>query len=151
MSYFFCILMDKLGGNKEMNNFRNKMYRFMYGRYGTDALHQFLMFFTLLGLLINTFFIRNGILTFGLWILIIFSSFRMYSRNIMKRRKENDMFLQLTKPIRKRVSLYKKQRHDPQNKYFLCPSCKQIVRVPKHRGKITITCPTCRYQFNKRS
>ncbi|MFV0395460.1 MAG: BRcat domain-containing protein [Coprobacillaceae bacterium] len=134
-----------------MNNFKNSLYRFMYGRYGSDALNNFLMIFTLISLLLNTFFIRNSIVTTILWVLIIFYMFRMYSKNIMQRRKENEMFLQLTRPIRKRFSLFQKQRNDSQNKYFLCPSCQQIVRVPKGRGAITITCPSCKNKFDKKS
>ena len=36
-------------------------------------------------------------------------------------------------------------------RYFSCPHCRQQVRVPKGRGKISITCPKCGTQFIKKS
>lgn len=134
-----------------MNNFKRRLYEFMYGRYGSDALNIFLIIFVMVSLLINSFFIRNYPITIALWLCLILYCFRMYSRNIIKRRKENEVFLKITKPLRKRYSLMKKQKQDPQNKYVLCPSCQQIIRVPKNRGKITITCPTCQKRFDKKT
>lgn len=134
-----------------MNNFKYKLYQFMSGRYGRDALNSFLMIFVIIGLLLNAFLIHSNPLSIGLWLLIILYTWRMYSKNISKRRQENEAFLKITKPIRKRISLLKKQQSDKNNKYFLCPTCQQIIRVPKGRGKITITCPTCKNHFDKKS
>ncbi len=41
-------------------------------------------------------------------------------------------------------------KQDSMHKHFSCPCCKQIVRVPKGRGKIVITCPSCQNEFEKR-
>ena len=57
----------------------------------------------------------------------------------------------MIQPIKKRFNVIKKNHQDKEHKYYLCPSCKQIVRVPKGRGKITITCPTCKNRFDKKS
>ena len=35
--------------------------------------------------------------------------------------------------------------------YFRCPQCGQQLRVPRGRGKISITCPKCGHQFIKKS
>ena len=45
----------------------------------------------------------------------------------------------------------KKNIKDREYKYFVCPGCGQICRVPKKRGKITITCPRCHASFDRRS
>lgn len=134
-----------------MNNFKYKLYQFMSGRYGSDQLSMFLIVFTLILLVINMFFIQSGILGWLIWILLIWNVFRTYSRNITKRNQENQTFLKITSPIRKQYSRLKKQSQDKSHKYFVCPSCKQLVRVPKGKGKITITCPSCSHKFDKRS
>ena len=95
-----------------MQNFKHKLYRFMYGRYGMDKLNTFLLYFITISLFINLFFIRNYFISIALWICFIVYFFRIYSRNITRRRKENEIFLKMSKPIRKRYSLLKKQRQD---------------------------------------
>ena len=42
-----------------------------------------------------------------------------------------------------------KQRKDYH--YYRCPQCGQQLRVPRGRGKISITCPKCGHQFIKKS
>jgi uncharacterized paraquat-inducible protein A len=36
-------------------------------------------------------------------------------------------------------------------KIFRCPHCKQKVRVPRGRGKISIHCPKCNTEFIRKS
>ncbi len=54
-------------------------------------------------------------------------------------------------PIMKRVSVIKKSSKDKDHKYYICPTCKQIVRVPKGKGRIDIRCPRCSTVFEKRT
>ena len=82
---------------------------------------------------------------------LLYYLFRTYSRNIYRRRQENERFLSLIHPIKRRYNLIKNNQQDKEHKYFLCPSCKQMVRVPRGRGKITITCPECKHKFDKKS
>ena len=35
------------------------------------------------------------------------------------------------------------------HKFYRCPKCKTWLRVPKGRGKITITCVKCANKFDK--
>ena len=147
-----------------MNKFQNALYRFMSGRYGSDQLNNFLLIFALILLILNLFVIRNPYLATIIWIILIINIFRTYSRNIYKRRAENDKFLSLIQPVKKRINIIKSNKNDkihhpphPQglddkmHKYFLCPNCKQTVRVPRGRGQITITCPKCKQKFDKKS
>lgn len=134
-----------------MDNFKYKLYRFMQGRYGNDSLSIFLLVFSIILLVLNIFVMQNEILSWLIWILLIWNVFRTYSRNITKRNKENEAFLKVTAPFRKQYSRAKKQSQDKSHKYFVCPSCKQIVRVPRGKGKITITCPSCSFKFDKKS
>ena len=36
-------------------------------------------------------------------------------------------------------------------RYFKCPHCRQSIRVPRGRGRISITCPKCGTSFIKKS
>lgn len=134
-----------------MNKFQNALYRFMMGRYGSDQFNMFLLILAIVLMILNLFFIRNTFLSTIVWLILIYSLFRTYSRNIYKRKVENDKYLSLIQPIQKRINIIKKNREDHEHKYFLCPECKQTVRVPKGRGKITITCPKCNHKFDKKS
>lgn len=90
-----------------MNKFQNALYRFMSGRYGSDQLNNFLLIFALILLILNLFVIRNPYLATIIWIILIINIFRTYSRNIYKRRAENDKFLSLIQPVKKELILLK--------------------------------------------
>lgn len=134
-----------------MNKFQNAVYQFMLGRYGSDQFNVFLVILAIVLMILNLFFIRNSFLSAIVWLILIYSLYRIYSRNIYRRRAENDKYLSLIQPIQKRISMIKKNREDHEHKYFLCPECKQTVRVPRGHGKITITCPKCSHKFDKKS
>lgn len=134
-----------------MNKFQNALSRFMAGRYGSDQFNIFLLVLAVVLMILNLFFIRNSFVSTVVWLLLIYNLFRTYSRNIYKRREENEKYLALLQPLKKRINIIKKNHQDKEHKYFLCPNCKQMVRVPRGRGKITITCPKCKHQFDKRS
>ena len=40
---------------------------------------------------------------------------------------------------------------DRRNRYFLCPRCRQTVRVPRGKGRILITCPKCKEKFQRKT
>ena len=129
---------------------KEKIYAFMQGRYGNDTLNNVGMvgclIFLILGMLT-----RNSILTFigyVLWALVIY---RMFSRQINKRYQENQKFMQVIAPITRAKTLHQKRKQDPTHKYYRCPSCHQIVRLPKGHGKVVVTCPKCKTQFEKRT
>jgi len=127
-----------------------KFYRFMQGRYGNDQLNNCLIITGVVSAIINMFF-RSYILTIVSYLFMFLYLFRFFSRNVIKRREENKKFNQFFRPITKRSSVIRKNWSDKNNKYFICPSCKQTVRVPKGKGSLTITCPTCRTKFDKRT
>lgn len=129
---------------------REKFQRFMMGRYGNDNLNNALIWGALI-IFILQMFLRNSILMILGYLLWGFAIYRMFSRKVYQRNNENVLFLQKTKPIRHRFSCIVKGFQDKQNRYFVCPSCAQIVRVPKGRGKIEITCPNCHQRFDKKS
>lgn len=117
--------------------------RFMTGRYGTDKLNMYILGAGVIVCLL-TMFIPVALVDLGLSIvsygLMIWALFRTFSRNTYKRYQENRRFL-----------LFLDRLKDRQHKYFSCPKCRQPVRVPKGKGKISITCPKCREKFVRKS
>ncbi len=135
---------------KLLQNFKYSLYRFMVGRYGTDNLNQFLIYLALGLIVINLFFNQYWI-SILVQICLILNIFRTFSKKINNRRKENQFFMTKTKKIRHIFSSKAKESKDKDSKYFVCPNCSQIVRVPKGRGHIEINCPNCRKTFDRRS
>lgn len=135
-------------------NWKNKMAQFMYGRYGVDQLSKFMLITTLVLCVVSMFLPRSigsPISTLVL-VLIIYTYFRMFSRNIYKRAAENEKYLKLTSKWRKKINTEKKIAG--QRKYYgfyKCPGCGQKIRVPKGRGKIQIRCPKCNEKFIRKS
>lgn len=130
---------------------REKLMRFMYGRYGIDSLGKFLLGAGIVFFLLSGFF-DLGIFYLLAWAVLIYSYFRMFSRNIYKRAAENQAYLKHTAKIRsfwwtqKNLFRQRKTHH-----IYKCPSCSQKIRVPKGKGKIEIRCPKCQTTFIKRS
>lgn len=124
--------------------------RFMSGRYGYDQFGRFLSIAALVFLILGLFL--WGIFYFIGLALIIYSYFRMFSRNIQKRYAENQWYLNRTAGIRSWSGHVRARFAQRKNyRYFHCPSCKQAIRVPKGRGRISITCPKCQTQFIRKS
>jgi len=112
--------------------------RFMYGRYGADQLGTALMVLGLVLCFLGAFL--WDLLSVFAWAVLIYYSFRVFSKNIPRRRQENAWFLRVTAPLR-----------DRQHRYFRCPGCRQSVRVPRGKGRIAIKCPKCGTRFEKKS
>ena len=122
-----------------MSGFR----RFMQGRYGNDKLNR-LLIWVALGVSLSQLFIphqptRLALMTVS-YILLGIAIFRMFSRNTYKRYQENRKYLRFWERLR-----------DRDRKYFDCPRCRQPVRVPRGKGKISITCPRCREKFIRKT
>ena len=116
---------------------------FMAGRYGTDRLNMAILGAGLAASLLSVISPVSGLnmilflLSYGL---MIWAIFRTLSRKTYKRYEENRRFLQFWTRLK-----------DRQHRYFDCPKCRQMVRVPRGKGKIAITCPRCREKFVKKT
>ena len=87
---------------------RDKFNKFMQGRYGVDAFARFTMGVALVAIILSIFFrsgSRMGALldTVGLLILL-YTYYRMLSRDIQKRYQENEKYLAATAKIRQRFN-----------------------------------------------
>lgn len=135
---------------------KEKLMKFMYGRYGNDELNQFLFKLVFIGLVISLLSGRTsflGDLFYYLALIIVaFIYFRMFSKNFNKRYAEKNAYFNFSNKIK--LYLDKQGKKAQQKKsyaFFKCPSCKQKVRVPKGKGKISIHCPKCNVDFIKKS
>ena len=81
----------------------------------------------------------NGVM----WILFVILFFRMFSKNLYKRRAENQKWVNWLWRIKSNQDGAKARHADKEHKYFTCKNCKTICRVPAGKGKIIITCPKC--------
>ncbi len=137
---------------------KEKIIRFMqgrYGAYGADAFTKFLLAAGLIVIFVSSVFRWKGVSLFCYalgWALVIYCYFRLFSKNVTKRYTENQAFLSRTSTIR---GFFQKQRSLWQQRrvyhIYKCPGCKQKIRIPKGKGKIEIRCPKCNTTFIKKS
>lgn len=134
-----------------MNRFKDKMARFMYGRYGMDQLSRNLSLICLV-LLIVTMFVRNNVIYMIALVGIVYTYFRVFSRNISRRSEENEKYLKFHYKLVGKLNKIKFRITDSKtHRIFRCPSCSQKIRVPRGKGKISIKCPKCRIEFIKKT
>ena len=123
----------------------------MTGRYGPDQLG---ITMTVTSLVI---YLLYGILSFTplmfvSYVLLLLAVFRMMSRNIQRRRAENDRFIRHWWPVKTKINRFKTELSQRKtHKFFKCPSCRNNLRVPKGKGTLQITCPKCGERFIKKS
>lgn len=126
---------------------KNRLNKFMYGRYGNDNYNRFLLAASAVLLLAG---VLSGLslLVSVAFAVIVLVYIRMLSKNIVRRSEENRKYLSykyrlfaFLKGIKERFV----QRKD--YKFFRCPSCHVTLRVPRGRGKIKIVCRKCGYSF----
>lgn len=132
-----------------LDNVRRRFQTMMIGRYGTDELSRTLLWTGIFIMFISCIPVIRFLYPFS-WIFIIYAYFRTFSKNIVKRSRERDNFLRATSKFRSKFSLYKRIWKDRKtHNYYKCPKCKAMIRVPKGKGRIAITCTKCRNEIIK--
>lgn len=129
---------------------KEKLYRFMQGRYGNDQLNRFLMVLVLVCFVFSLFGLK---MLYMLGIaLLVYAYFRMFSKNIYKRSQENSVYLKYEYKVRQWFATLKRDMNQRKTHHiYRCPSCRQKIRIPKGKGKIEIRCPKCGQTFIKKS
>ena len=116
-----------------LQRLRASMLRFMTGRNGVDQLGWFLLILSVVIRIIGFRLLAD--------IFLVLTLCRTFSRNIPKRYAENQKFTQFFARIKGRKNY----------RYFKCPGCKTQVKVPKGKGTVRITCPSCKEKFVKKT
>lgn len=122
----------------------------MYGRYGNDQLNVALLVLYL-ALYVIYIITHIEILYWISFVVIVFALFRLLSRNPARRRAENARFLKVAGPAIQWFRLRRTIHRDKEHCYFKCPNCGQQLRVPRGKGKITVTCRSCGATFEEKS
>ena len=140
---------------------KERLRKFMEGRYGADELNRFLTLcgwvllligFVLSGIDSKVALIAGSVLVTLSWALLIYSLFRTFSKRTQERASENYKYFVCKNKVLGWFRRGKARWQDRKtHRYFRCPQCRATVRVPKGKGKIRITCPKCRHQFVKKS
>ena len=129
----------------------NWLKRFMTGRYGADQLSWVILvvyfFISIMARIFNNRILDVlGIVALGIVV------YRMFSKNISARYQENTKFLNKWNSIKRKVNNRIQRIKDLKDyKYYKCSNCKQVLRVPRGNGKISITCPKCKTVMIKKS
>lgn len=132
-----------------LNDLNRRFQRWMIGRYGTDELSRFLNYLGLVFLILSFFKPLRNLYVIA-WIAIIYSYYRCFSKNIIRRSKERDIYMRYSGKVASWIQLRKRIfKERSTHRYFRCPKCRTMIRVPKGKGKIVITCTRCRNEIIK--
>ena len=130
---------------------RNSFARFMSGRYGADQLGMTMLWTALILSIIGSFS-KLGILTILADVLLVVMFVRMLSKDRYKRAHENQLYLQKTEKLRRGATeRINRIRNSKKYRYFKCPKCKKLLRIPRGVGSVTITCKDCGTKFDKKA
>lgn len=127
-----------------MDKIRLKMQNFMNGRNGYDEIGKDISGFSII-LYIISLFLKSQILYGISMIGILYSIFRIFSKNLYTRRSENQQYIKRKYRFRSRLEMKKEYR------IFKCKDCERRIRVPRGKGKVEITCPVCGRKIIRRT
>ena len=134
---------------------RERIARVMAGRNGNDQLNRLLLLADVILLLLASLLNRTGLggLLYALvLVLLVLTYFRMFSRDLYRRRSENERYLRLKQRLLSRLRVLKERwKQRKEYKFFTCPSCKSVMRVPRGKGKIRVVCHKCGNTFMGKS
>jgi hypothetical protein len=125
--------------------FIDRFRKFMCGRYGIDELYSFLFYLYIILCVINLFLKSTIILTLEFLVFIIMV-YRVFSKIVIIRKKENKMYLKLKDKVMKPFINIKRNLKDKEHVYVKCFKCKTTLRLPLP-NKIGIkhaNCPNCK-------
>lgn len=142
---------------KYVTMFREDMRDVMSRRCGLDELNNFIILIGFIFILISLFS-KKWIFTLLGAFFVILCYVRVFSKKLDKRQKENDFYMRymgravgVVRYIKLCVRMKIKTIKDAEYAYFVCGTCKQIVRVPKGKNKVNIRCPKCNMTFIRRT
>lgn len=135
---------------KNKTPFRERIWAFMQGRNGVDELYGFSVLLSLVFIFAGLFLDGiAGLIVSAIYLtLMIWSLWRVFSKNLYKRRKENADFLRLIKRFTAFFRLQRDRIRDRKTHvYRKCKNCKAVLRLPKKPGEHSVCCPQCSHRF----
>lgn len=129
---------------------KEKLYRFMQGRYGIDEFSRLLATIGLIIVVISSFIDQNFLYIIG-FIVFVYGYYRVFSKNHSNRVRENQKYLYYVNKVKK---IFKEKKNvvniRKTHHVYSCPNCKQKIKIPRGKGKIEVTCPMCQTKFIKK-
>lgn len=127
--------------------FRQRLAGFLAGRNGPDTIYNVCIWSSLVLAVLGMFWdsLLCSLLYLGLF---GYAIFRFFSRNVAKRRAENQAFRNFFGRFRRNSQMRKKQKADKEHVYKVCPLCKAQLRLPYKKGEHTVCCPRCKGEFS---
>lgn len=124
---------------------KNLLNNILYGRNGIDELGLFTIWIYIILSIINL--VTNSFIgDLSALLLIALILFRMLSKNITARQKENNIFNKITNFIFKPFENIKRNIKDKEHVYKKCPKCKTVLKLPlpSKKGIQKAKCPKCK-------
>jgi len=90
-------------------------------------------------------------------LIITWSIYRSMSRNIAKRRRENEIYLKAMRGVKRFFSVNTSRstksfnRDDAQYIFRDCTKCGSVLRLPRRKGRHKVKCPRCSHGFYVRA
>lgn len=136
---------------EKLGQLDQKVRQFMIGRYGADQFSKALLYAGLVCVILGLIF-KSRLLNILALAFIIYTYYRIFSKNHAKRYQENAKYLQYSNLVNNKINREKRLMAERKvNHIYTCPQCKQKLRMPKGKGKVIITCPKCHTEFKKKS
>lgn len=133
-----------------MNNLRYKFERFMQGRNGADRLFYILTICYIVLMFLNVFLHSLIVYFIGVAVFAL-AMFRFFSRNLVKRRKENEAATRQYYGAKGKFDKAKNRgRQNKTHCFKRCPNCGKTLRLPRLKGKHSTRCPVCGCKFSVR-
>ena len=135
-----------------LKNIGRRLAGVLYGRYGSDELTLALLLTAIVLSLLSVIPVVGFVFSLLSLLTILYSLFRTFSKNVVKRQRERARFLKLTEGPRAAWRLRRSKKRDKHTHvYFKCPACRSVLRVPKGKGEILVTCPKCNRRIPKKT
>ena len=140
---------------------KQALRNFMNGRNGADNLGMALLWAGLVCYLLGSILGSVQVTAIALlgmllnlvgFVAYVLCVFRMFSRNVEKRRAENRRYVTMMekKKTQRRQAKVRFQNRKTY-KYFKCPGCKAWLRLSRGKGVVTITCSRCHTSFTQKA
>ncbi len=123
---------------------KEKIRNFFIGRNGMDSLSVTLSWTAIILMIVSWVIPVDWLQTLIYYLALfclIYAYFRVFSKDIGRRQSENAAFLTKKNQLKQRWTQRKT------HKFFRCPRCKTVLRVPRGKGKVNITCRSCGEKF----
>ncbi len=134
-----------------LQNLTMKTARWMQGRSGIDGLSNGLVALGVVLMLLSILPFLDALSWLAVACLAA-AVFRACSKNIERRRRENDAYERAMKKPKRAYALAKKAwANRKTTRYFKCKGCGAVLSVPRGKGTLRVVCPTCKKETTRTS